>query len=376
MEFETLAVHAGRTVDPTSGAVMPPITLSTTFARDGNGGLPSGYIYTRSSNPNRAQLETALAVLEAGKTALAFSSGQAALAAVLHALNPGDHLLYPVDLYHGTRNLIQNEFARWGLRADAVEMSDLEQVAAAWRPETRLIWVETPSNPQLRISDIQAIAELAHAHGAICAVDNTWATPVWQTPLTLGADLVMHSTTKYLGGHSDVLGGAVIWGESLDASFADRLSAWQNLGGAVPSPFDCWLLLRSLATLPYRVRAQTEHAGRITEYLAGRKDVVRIHYPGLREHPAHDLAARQMRGFGGMLSFEVEDAARAMRLASAVRLFLRATSLGGVESLIEHRASVEGPGSPTPAGLLRVSIGLEHPDDLLADLAAALDASV
>jgi cystathionine gamma-synthase len=370
MHFETLAVHAGRSVEPNTGAVTPSITLSTTFERAEDGSYPGGHIYTRSSNPNRDALETALTALEGGTSALAFASGQAAVSAVLQTLAPGDHAIFPDDLYHGTRNLVRQVMARWGLHADFVDMRDAANVANALRPETRLVWVETPSNPRLKIVDVRRVAVLAHEAGALCAVDNTWATPIWQRPLELGADIAMHSTTKYLGGHSDVLGGALIL---RDAALETPLRAIQSLGGAVPSPFDCWLLLRSLPTLAVRVRQQTENAGKIAAFLSQHPRVETVHYPGLPTHQGHEIAAQQMGGFGGMLSFQVKGGqAVAMAVAARLKIFIRATSLGGVESLIEHRASVEGADTPTPQNLLRASIGLEHVDDLIEDLAQAL----
>lgn len=374
MHIETLAVHAGRAVEKGTGAVTPSITLSTTFEREQDGSFPSGYVYTRSENPNRHALETALATLEGGSTAIAFGSGQAASAAVLQALSTGDHVLLPNDLYHGTRHLVQQVLSRWGLLADFVEMSDLETVQHAIRPNTKLIWLETPSNPLLQIADIKAIANLAHTANALCAVDNTWATPILQRPLELGADVVIHSTTKYIGGHSDVLGGCVVISEATKDEFAGRVRLSQLLSGGVPSPFDCWLLLRSLPTFPYRVRAQSETALKVAQFLHEHPQVEVVHYPGLSSHPAHEVASRQMRGYGGMLSFRVKGGEHnAMQVAAKVRVFTRATSLGGVESLIEHRASVEGIGSQTPRNLLRVSIGLEHADDLMEDLGQALD---
>lgn len=381
MKLETMAVHAGRQPDPASGAVTPNITPSTTFERAEDGSYPRGHVYTRDSNPTRAALETALAALEgAGDTqacrGLAFASGQAATSAVLHTLAAGDHVILPDDLYHGTRHLAGGLLARWGLRADFVDMRDPANVAAALRPETRLVWVETPSNPLLKVADIAAIAGIAHSAGARCAVDNTWATPVLQRPFAHGADIVMHSTTKYIGGHSDVLGGALIVRADDDALYA-RLREAQLLAGGVPSPFDCWLLLRSLATLPLRVRAQSASAAQIAAYLAAHPAVECVHYPGLATHPGHAVAAQQMNaggsGYGGMLSVQVRGGqADALAVAARVRLFTRATSLGAVESLIEHRASIEGPGSATPPNLLRVSVGLEHVEDLLADLSGAL----
>lgn len=374
MKLETLAVHAGRAVEPATGAITPPITLSTTFERAEDGSFPAGFIYTRMGNPNRDALEAALASLEGGAVGFAFASGQAAASAVLQTLSAGDHVILPDDLYHGMRHLVKEVLARWGLAFDFVDMRDPVQVERAVRPETRLIWVETPSNPQLKIVDIARVAAIARNAGALCAVDNTWATPIWQRPLELGADVVAHSTTKYLGGHSDVLGGAIILRES-DTPLAERLRGVQSLAGGVPSPFDCWLLLRSLPTLAVRVRQQTATAGAVAAFLEQHPRVEAVHYPGLPSHAGHEVAARQMSGFGAMLSFQVKGGqAEAMQVAARLKLFIRATSLGGVESLIEHRASVEGADTPTPANLLRVSIGLEHADDLIGDLAQALDA--
>ena len=371
--FETLAVHAGRAADPHSGAVTPSITLATTFERGADGGYPSGHVYTRAGNPNRDALEAAFAALEGGATALAFGSGQAATAAVLQSLATGDHVILPSDLYHGTRYLVRDVLARWGLAADFVDLRDLDALRAVLRPATRLIWAETPSNPQLRIADLAAIAGVAQKHGALFAVDNTWATPLLQRPLEFGADIVMHSTTKYFGGHSDVLGGALILREAPGGPLAERLRAIQRLSGGVPSPFDCWLLLRSIPTMPARVRLQSESAGRIATFLAAHPRVPVVNYPGLATHPNHDVAARQMSGFGAMLSFEVHGGeAGAMAVAAAVKLITRATSLGGVETLIEHRASVEGPDTVTPRNLLRLSVGLEHAEDLIDDLRVAL----
>lgn len=371
LRFETLAVHAGVEVDPAAGAVAPPITLSTTFERAPDGGYPLGHSYSRSSNPNRSALEASLAALEGGAAAAAFASGTAAAMTLFQALAPGDHVLAPDDAYYGVVRLLRETFVPWGLRVDFVDMADHAAVAAALRPETRLVWIETPSNPLLKISDIAAIAELAHAAGALVAVDNTWATPFLQRPLALGADLVMHSTTKYLGGHGDVLGGALA--ARADDDFFARVRRIQVTGGVVPSPFDCWLVLRGIRTLPYRMRGHSEHAAAVARFLAAHPAVEAVHYPGLETHPGHAVAARQMALPGGMLSVQVRGGAEeALAVAARVRLFTRATSLGGVESLIEHRASIEGPGTRTPENLLRLSIGLEHPDDLIADLAQAL----
>ncbi|GAB4123972.1 MAG: cystathionine gamma-synthase [Roseiflexaceae bacterium] len=372
MKIETLAIHAGQEIDPTTGSVIPPIYLSTTFERAADGSYPHGNVYTRVGNPNRSMLEQCLSALEGGTECAAFGSGLAASMSILQSLSPGDHVVAPDDAYHGVTRLLREIMQPWGLQFSQVDMRDPSNVAAAMQPNTRMVWVETPSNPLLKIADIAAIAEIAHAHAAACVVDNTWATPIQQRPLDLGADLVLHATTKYLGGHSDVLGGAVV-ARVADERFA-RIRFIQGNGGAVPSPFDCWLLLRGIQTLAYRVRAHAENAGKIARFLEAHPAVERVHYPGLESHASHAVAARQMRGFGGMLSVQVHGGeVAAMRFIAHLKLFTRATSLGGIESLIEHRASVEGPESRTPANLLRVSVGLEHPDDLIADLEQALD---
>jgi len=303
---------------------------------------------------------------------VAFSSGLATAMSIFQALRPGDHVVAPDDAYHGVTRLLRDIMAPWGLEYTRVDMRDPQNVATALRPNTRLVWIETPSNPLLKIADIAAIADIAHQAGALCVVDNTWATPVQQRPLDLGADMVMHATTKYIGGHSDVLGGAVVFREN-DA-FAERVRFLQINGGAVPSPFDCWLTLRGIQTLTYRVRAHAASAMQVARFLATHPRIERVHYPGLETHPGHAVATRQMRGFGGMISIEIQGGeAEAVAVAARVRIITRATSLGGVESLIEHRASVEGPESVTPPNLLRISVGLEHPDDLIADLAQALE---
>lgn len=371
MRLETLCVHAGHAPDPTTGAVAPPIYLSTTYERDVDGEYRRGFKYARDLSPNRQALETALAAVEGGVAALAFASGQAATAAVFQALRPGDHVLLPASVYYGTPRLAQEIFGPWGLAVTIVDMRDLTAVGAALRDETRLVWIETPSNPLLSITDIARVASLAHEAGARVVVDNTWATPVGQRPLELGADLVMHATTKYLGGHSDVMGGALITRTADE--FFERLRVVQQAGGAVSSPFDSWLVLRGLRTLPWRVRAQSANATAVARYLVRHPRVSAVHYPGLPSHPGHEIAARQMLLPGGMASFEVDGGRdAAMAVVARLELFTRATSLGGTESLIEHRASVEGPTSSTPQGLLRMSIGLEHSDDLIADLDQAL----
>ena len=370
MRIETLAVHAGHAIDAATGAVATPIHLSTTFQRDADGGYPHGYSYGRSANPTRHALEEGLAALEGGDDAAAFGSGLAACSAILHALAPGDHVIAPTDVYHGMTKLLREIFIRWGLEVSFVDMTDLDGIRQAVRPATKLFWVETPSNPRLKITDIAQVAEMAHASGAICACDNTWA-PIVQRPLDLGADLVVHATTKYLGGHSDVTGGVAIAKTKTD--FFERVREIQTTAGAVPSPFDCWLILRGMRSLPWRMRAHSENAARVAAWLAGHPRVEAVHYPGLASHAGHEIAARQMSAFSGMLSFEVRGGREAaLGVAAKTEIFIRATSLGGVESLIEHRASIKGEDPRTPRGLLRLSIGLEHPDDLIEDLAEAL----
>ncbi len=372
MHIETLAIHAGNAVDASTSAITQPIHLSTTFERAADGSYPHGYSYIRNHNPNREALEKNLCALEQGAAAAAFSSGTAAASAIFHALTPGDHIVAPNDIYYGIGRLLREILSTWHIETSFVELSDLAQVRQAIRPNTKLVWVETPSNPLMKISDLSSIARIAHEAGAVCACDNTFATPILQHPLALGVDLVMHSTTKYIGGHSDVLGGIVV--TRRDDEFFQRIKKTQVLEGATPSPFDCWLLLRGIRTLPYRMRAHSENALKVAHFLNAHPRVEAVHYPGLQTHPHHDVAAEQMEAFGGMLSFQVRgERDRAMAVAAQVRLFTRATSLGGVESLIEHRASIEGPHSRTPQNLLRLSIGLEHPDDLIADLAQALE---
>ena len=309
--------------------------------------------------------------LEGGAAAAAFSSGMAATMTVLQTLAPGDHVVAPDDTYFGTREIFRDLFSRWGVETSFVDMSNAEEVGGAVQPSTRLFWVETPSNPRLKITDVRRISGIAREAGALLACDNTWATPVLQRPLELGADLVVHATTKYLGGHSDVMGGVVV-AKSDDGPFR-RIRKVQHSGGAIPSPFECWLTLRGIQTLPYRMRAHSENAARVARFLDGHPAVAEVFYPGLESHPGHGVAAEQMSLFGGMLSFLVQgDLERAMAVAANVRVFTRATSLGGTHSYVEHRASIEGPGTAAPENLLRLSVGLEHPDDLTEDLARAL----
>jgi cystathionine gamma-synthase len=374
MKLETIAVHAGREPDPTTGAVRSPLHLSTTFVREADGSYPHGYDYTRTGNPNRSSLETALAALEGGDKALAFGSGSAATLAAFSLAAPRGRIVCAADCYYGTARQLREIVSRWGVDVEFVDVTDLAAVSKALAVRTSLLWFETLSNPLIRVADVAALVDLAHAQGTLVGVDNTFASPVLLRPLALGADLVMHSTTKYLGGHSDVLGGVLV-ARAAGPEYT-ALRAYQGTAGNVPAPFDCWLLLRSLATLPLRVRAQSATALAIARCLQADRRVERVHYAGLPDHPGHDIAARQMHGgFGGVLSMEVPGGReRAMAVAARTRLFTRATSLGGIESLIEHRQSIEGPLTRTPPGLLRMSIGLEHVDDLIADLDQSLDA--
>jgi len=373
MKIETRAVHAGRKPEAGARDVTPAIHLSTTFHKAEDGSLPGGFLYSRTDNPNRAALEEALASLEEGEAALAFSSGNAATLALLHALAPGDHIIAGEDVFYGTAILIHT-LASWGLKHSFVNMQDLAAVERAVTPATRLIWVETPSNPLLHVTDIAAIAAIAQKANALLACDNTWATPLLQRPLQgLGADVVMHSVTKYLSGHSDVLSGALVF--KYTGTLFEKVRSIQRDGGAVPSPFECWLTLRGLQTFPYRVRAQSAGAQRIAEFLSRqpKAKIEAVHYPGLPSHPGHEVASAQMSGFGGMMSIQVKGGqAEAFKLVSGLKLFSHATSLGSTHSLIEHRASVEGANTRSPANLLRLSIGLEHPDDLIDDLEQAL----
>lgn len=372
LHFETLAIQSTHLPNEDTKAVNTPIFMSTTFERATDGTYPSGYVYSRMDNPNRQLLEKSIARLEKGQVGLAFASGMAATTAVFQTLTPGSHLILPHDAYYSTNDLAKTVFGNKGIAITEVNMTKLEEVQEAIRPETALIWLETPSNPQLSISDITSIAEMAHAVGALCAVDNTWPTPVMQRPLELGADLVMHSTTKYFGGHSDVLGGCLVLKEA--GPLAEQIREIQVLTGGVPSPFECWLTTRGIKTLYLRVQAQTKTASTLAAFLAQHPKIEQVNYPGLPSHPQHEIAKRQMYGgFGAMLSVQLKGtAADAMALTGRLKLFTTATSLGGVESLIEHRKSLEGPNSPTPDNLLRLSIGLENVEDLMADWEQAL----
>jgi cystathionine gamma-synthase len=372
MKKETQAIHATNLVDETAGAIATPIFLSTTFSRDADGSYPKGHMYSRNSNPNRDALEKGLAILEGGAKAFAFGSGLAAVSAVFQCLKSGDHVLMPSVGYYASVKLAEEIMGPWGLQMNQVNMEDLDAIRAAIQPNTKLIWVETPANPLLGISDIQAISSLAHTQGIKVAVDNTMATPILQNPIQLGADIVMHATTKYIGGHSDILGGAIIVRD--DDEWSARLKRVQILMGATQNPLDCYLLARGLKTLPLRMREHSASALVLAQRLEKHSAIEQVHYPGLPSHSQHELAKRQMpHGFSGMISIQIKgDEANARRVASELKLFQQATSLGGVESLVEHRRSIEGPDSKTPGNLLRLSIGLEHIDDLWEDLNSSL----
>lgn len=372
----TRAIHAGYRPDPATGAVNVPIYASSTFAQDGVGGLRGGFEYARTGNPTRAALEASLAAVEEGAFARAFSSGMAATDCALRAmLRPGDHVVIPDDAYGGTFRLIDKVFTRWDVQYTPVRLADLDAVGAAITPRTRLIWVETPTNPLLSIADITAIAELGTDRSAKVLVDNTFASPALQQPLRLGADVVLHSTTKYIGGHSDVVGGALVTNdEELDEEFAFL----QNGAGAVPGPFDAYLTMRGLKTLVLRIQRHSENACAVAEFLADHPSVSSVLYPGLPSHPGHEIAARQMRGFGGMVSVRMRAGRRAAQdLCAKTRVFILAESLGGVESLIEHpsamtHASTAGSQLEVPDDLVRLSVGIEDIADLLGDLEQAL----
>jgi len=368
--FETIAVHTGSERDAT-GAVAPPLHLSTNYELSADGEKLYGYMYTRADNPTQRRLESALAAVEGGEAALVFASGVAAGAAYFQALPAGSHVLFSDDLFYGFRSMASTFLPRWGIEWSHVDMTDLVAVRAAMRPETRVVWGETPTNPLMKITDIAGLAEIAHAGGAQLLVDSTFPTPALTRPLSLGADVVLHSTTKYLGGHSDVLGGALIFARK-EGLFPEVLQVRTMLGG-VASPFGSWLVHRGLRTLSARMRVHSENAQRVAEALEPHPQVLEVLYPGLASHAGHDLAKRQMSGFGGMLSFRVKGGRdRAIEVASRARLFINAGSLGGTESLIHHAVSIMHPADGIPEDLLRLSIGLEHPDDLITDLTQAL----
>ncbi|MFG2085631.1 MULTISPECIES: cystathionine gamma-synthase [unclassified Spirillospora] len=373
--FETLAIHAGQEPDPTTGAVVTPIYQVSTYKQDGVGGLRGGYEYSRSANPTRTALEICLAEAEGGSRGLAFASGLAAEDALLRAVcRPGDHVIIPDDAYGGTYRLFAKVAEPWGVAFDSVPLGDVEAARRAVRPETKIIWVETPTNPLLGIADIASLAAVAHDAGALLVVDNTFASPYLQRPLELGADVVVHSTTKYIGGHSDVVGGALIVS---DPELGERLAFHQNAMGAVAGPFDAWLTLRGIKTLGVRMDRHCSNAERIVEMLERHPAVRRVLYPGLPGHPGHDVAAKQMKAFGGMVSFRMESEEAAVLVCERTKLFTLGESLGGVESLIEHpgrmtHASAAGSPLEVPGDLVRLSVGIEDVDDLLRDLERAL----
>jgi cystathionine gamma-synthase len=372
--FETRAIHAGQPPDPVTGAVIPAVSLATTFAQEA-AGRHKGFDYARTNNPTRSGLEACLASLEGGAHGLAFASGMAAEDALLHCLSPGDHIIIPDDAYGGTFRLINGVWATFGISHTPVRMTDLEAIRAAWQPNTRLVWTETPSNPMLLIVDIEPLAELTHERGGRLVVDNTFATPYLQQPLALGADVVVHSMTKYLGGHSDVVGGFLATNE---APLAERLAFYQNSVGAVPGPMDCYLVQRGIKTLAVRMDRHCTNAAAVAAMLSAHPAVARVLYPGLKDHPGHEVAARQMGGFGGMVSFVHRGGeAAALEVARATEIFTLAESLGAVESLIEHphrmtHSSVVGSALEVDPGLIRLSVGIESVDDLLGDLDRAL----
>ncbi|TWF76488.1 cystathionine gamma-synthase [Pseudonocardia hierapolitana] len=377
--FSTNAIHAGQDPDPTTGDVITPIHVSSTFAQDGVGGLRSGYEYSRSANPTRTALQECLAALEGGRHAVAFGSGMGASDVLLRVLlKPGDHVVIPHDAYGGTFRLVDKVLTLWGVEYTPVDLGDIAALRAALRPTTRAVWCETPTNPLLGIADIAAVADVARTAGARLVVDNTFASPYLQQPLALGADVVLHSTTKYIGGHSDVVGGALV---TSDDELAEAVRFTQNAVGSVPGPFDAWLTLRGAKTLAVRMERHSDNAERIVELLAAHPAVTRVFYPGFAEHPGHEVAAKQMRRFGGMVSFTVAGGREAaLRVCAATEIFTLAESLGGVESLIEHpgamtHASVAGSALEVPDDLVRLSVGIEDVEDLAEDLRQALTAA-
>ncbi|HEX5115870.1 MAG TPA: cystathionine gamma-synthase [Pseudonocardiaceae bacterium] len=374
--FETRAIHAGQDPDPVTGSVIVPIHATSTYAQDGVGGTRSGYEYSRTGNPTRTAFEECLAALENGRFCQAFASGMAATDVLLRVVcRPGDHVVIPDDAYGGTFRLVDKVMRLWGVEHTPVSLSDVDAVRAACRPNTKVVWCETPTNPMLNIADIPALAGVAHDAGALLVVDNTFASPYLQQPLDLGADVVVHSTTKYLGGHSDVVGGALV---TSDQDLTDQVAFLRNAAGAVPGPFDAWLTLRGIKTLAVRMEKHSDNAERVVEFLTGHPKVTGVRYPGLSGHPGHDIATKQMRRFGGMVSFTVAGGEQAaLDVCARTRLFTLAESLGGVESLIEHpgrmtHASTADSVLEVPADLVRLSVGIEDADDLVADLAAAL----
>lgn len=378
-QLATLAVHAGQLPDPVAGAVMPPIFQTSTYVQDALGVPHNGYEYARTANPTREALERNLAALEGGVHGFAFGSGLAALDTVLKLLKAGDHVVVGSNVYGGSHRLMQRVYEQFGVAFSFVDMRDVANIEAALRPSTRMLYCETPTNPMMFLTDLRAVGDLAQAHGLLLVVDNTFATPILQRPLALGADIVLHSTTKYLNGHSDMVGGALVTARE---DLGERIGFLQNAAGGIPGPFDCWLALRGIKTLPLRMRAHCESAGKLATWLADRSDVQHVYYPGLPDHPQHELATRQMSGFGGMISIELGTLERARRVVEATHLFALAESLGGVESLIGHPATMTHASVPKALrdemgltdSLVRLSVGIEDLGDLQADLDRALSA--
>jgi cystathionine beta-lyase/cystathionine gamma-synthase len=378
MGFSTDAIHAGQEPDPRTGAVVPPIYQTSTYEQEGLGRPRGGYEYARTQNPTRGALERNLAALEDGQHAVAFASGLAAIGSLLQLLQAGDHVICTDNVYGGTFRLADKVWRRFGLEFSFVDTSDLGQVERTFRATTRLMFVETPTNPVLVLSDLAALSRLAHARGALLAVDNTFMTPYFQRPLRLGADIVVHSTTKYLNGHSDMVGGVVVVD---DSGLAERLRFLQNAAGAVPGPFDCWLVLRGVKTLAVRMAQHDRNARELARFLAGHPKVHQVYYPGLATHPQHELACRQAGGFGGMISIELGSRDNARVFMESLRVFLLAESLGGVESLVCHPASMTHASVPQEArqrlgitdGLVRLSVGIEDIEDLVRDVEQALE---
>lgn len=373
--IETLLAQSGCEEDPSTGAIVAPIHLATTFIRDADGSYPRGFSYSRDNNPTRELFEKNLAKIEGGTSCAAFSSGMAAVMAVFQSLKPGNHVILPDDVYHGVRHLAQSVFSDWGLDISLVDLANLQSLEEALKPSTALVWIETPSNPLLKITDIAGVVKRVQPFNAQVIVDGAWTTPLLQKPLLLGADLVLHSVTKYLAGHSDVLGGAIV--SRAGNPFFDRIQHIQKAGGAVMDPFSAWLSLRGMRSLPARLRLQCENAHKLAAFLADHPMVATVHHPSLATHRGHDIAKKQMVDFGAMISIEVKGSASiAKAIANNTNIFKQATSLGGTESLIEHRASIEAPPTRTPDTLLRISVGLENINDLLADIEQAISKAV
>ncbi|WP_299436425.1 PLP-dependent aspartate aminotransferase family protein [uncultured Aquimarina sp.] len=373
MKPETLAIHHTKDSTEEIKAVSSSIHLSTTYLRNEDGRFTNDYRYSRLDNPNRRQLEKSLAILEKGEVAYTFSSGMGAINAVFQSLKSGDHILIPDDVFFNVHMLLNDVFNRWNLRLTKVDMSDLEDVSKAIQSNTKLIWIETPSNPLLKVINIEAIVKIAKSNNIRVGVDNTWLTPVLLNPIELGVDIVMHSTTKYFGGHSDVMGGCLVLKKNNELS--EKIKQIQLLSGAVPSPFDCWLIIRGIKTLPLRIKEQSKSAEKLANYLESHPKIKKVNYPGLKNNAQYEISKKQMKnGYGAMLSVLISgNKNTAISISNNLKLFTTATSLGGVESLIEHRESVEGPHTTTPDNLLRISVGLEHIDDLIADWEQALE---